>query len=58
MLISSGCTSSKAIIGGDREVICVEGETKDTTCPDGITTYLIETCVNGKWSPLTYIQSL
>jgi hypothetical protein len=35
---------------------CVEGEMKHTTCPDGVTTYFSENCVDGEWVQVKYIR--
>lgn len=36
---------------------CVDGQTKEATCPDGVTTYLAENCVDGKWATVMYIRN-
>jgi hypothetical protein len=37
--------------------VCTDGETRDATCPDGITTYLAENCVDGEWVIVMYIRN-
>jgi putative hemolysin len=37
--------------------VCNDGETRDATCPDGVTTYLYENCVDGEWHQVTYIRN-
>jgi hypothetical protein len=37
--------------------VCQDGETKDATCPDGVTTYLNENCVDGEWHQVMYIRN-
>jgi hypothetical protein len=37
--------------------VCQDGETRDATCPDGVTTYLNENCVDGEWHQVTYIRN-
>jgi hypothetical protein len=36
---------------------CIDGEKQDATCPDGVTTYLNENCVDGKWHQVVYIRN-
>ncbi len=36
--------------------VCAEGETKDAVCPDGVTSYLFENCVDGEWHTVMYIR--
>jgi hypothetical protein len=38
-------------------IFCTEGETKTATCPDGVTTYLNENCVDGEWHQVMYIRN-
>ncbi len=35
---------------------CTDGELKSTTCPDGVTTYVSEECVDGKWAYIKYFR--
>jgi plastocyanin len=37
-------------------IACIDGETKHNTCPDGVTTYLNENCVDGEWHQVMYIR--
>ena len=39
------------------ETKCTDGETREAACPDGITTYLSENCVNGTWAQVMYIRN-
>ncbi len=36
---------------------CIDGETRDGTCPDGVSTYLAENCVDGRWATVMYIRN-
>lgn len=36
---------------------CKEGETREGICPDGVTTYLAENCVDGRWTTVMYIRN-
>jgi hypothetical protein len=36
---------------------CTDGETREATCLDGVTTYLAENCVDGKWATVMYIRN-
>jgi len=35
---------------------CVDGEVKNTTCPDGVTVYASESCANGTWHNIYYFR--
>jgi hypothetical protein len=37
--------------------VCSNGETRAATCPDGVTTYLNENCVEGEWRQVMYIRN-
>jgi hypothetical protein len=37
--------------------VCSDGDTKDSICPDGVTTYLNENCVDGEWHQVAYIRN-
>ncbi|GBE19063.1 hypothetical protein BMS3Abin16_01676 [archaeon BMS3Abin16] len=36
---------------------CVDGQTQEALCPDRVTTYLAENCVDGKWATVNYIRN-
>ena len=36
--------------------VCKDGEVKNSTCPDGVTVYTSENCVDGKWFTINYIR--
>jgi hypothetical protein len=38
-------------------LVCQDGDTRDATCPDGVTTYLNENCVDGEWHQVMYIRN-
>jgi hypothetical protein len=38
------------------EPICKEGDVRMAVCPDGITTYPSENCVDGEWVTISYIR--
>jgi hypothetical protein len=40
-----------------KPVVCQNGETREATCPDGVTTYLNESCVDGEWHQVMYIRN-
>ena len=37
--------------------VCVDDETKNALCPDGVTTYLSKNCVDGEWHAVMYIRN-
>ena len=37
--------------------VCRDGETRDAICPDGVTTYLNENCVDGVWHQVMYVRN-
>ena len=39
------------------QIVCLDGETKDATCLDRVTTYLNEECSNGEWHQVLYIRN-
>jgi hypothetical protein len=39
------------------EPVCRDGDTRDATCSDGVTTYLDENCVDGEWRQVMYIRN-
>jgi len=39
------------------ETFCQEGDTRDAVCSDGVTMYLNENCVEGKWHQVMYIRN-
>ncbi len=36
---------------------CVDGQIQEALCPDRVTTYLAENCVDGKWATVNYIRN-
>jgi hypothetical protein len=35
---------------------CTEGEIRTVTCPDGVTTYESERCLEGRWEHVMYFR--
>jgi hypothetical protein len=35
--------------------VCRDGDTRDATCPDGVTMYFNKYCMNGEWRQVMYI---
>jgi len=38
------------------EPVCTDGEVREATCPDGVTTYPHENCVHGQWVVIKYFR--
>jgi serpin B len=65
ILLISGCvsngetttTTTSTTSSTSTTLICQDGETIEATCPDGVTTYLNESCVDGEWHQVMYIRN-